>query len=378
MRDGFDVVIVGAGPAGASCAKRACELGLSVLVLEAAVFPRSKPCAAGLTTRAVELLGDGVGVCFHDSAQTLRLRLGAVTLRWTGEIPVIRTTTRREFDSVLADEAAAAGAIFVFGSRVDGVVEDADCVNVAAGGRIYRGRFVVGADGAGSVVAHGIWGKHARLSGAVYVRALPPSSDDLAPHRGVITLDPTATTRGYGWVFPKNDHLNVGVYAQRSLSKALTEDLKMFLETGGFGGWRTEGPFAAPIPVTPRAGGPTRGRVLLAGDAAGLADPVAGEGIPHAVASGRIAAEAIAAALERGGSLCVDYSRRILSEVVPCINARSRAGGFIYRLGPRGIERAARVPFLRWALARLGPSGRAGAERGTLRVEYTPGRSPKQ
>ena len=378
MPDGFDVVIVGAGPAGASCAKRACELGLSVVVLERASFPRSKPCAAGLTSRAVDLVGDRAAGSLHDTVSTLRLRFGAATLVWESATPVLRTTTRSELDSVMAEAAVASGALIEFGARVDGVTEECGCVAVASGGRTFRGRFVVGADGARSAVADRLWGGLPDLYGATYVRAFPPAAGDLGPHKGVATLDPTATVRGYGWVFPKNDHLNVGVFAQRPLAGALGEDLAAFVESNGLDDWRTEGPFAAPIPRAVRRGGFARGRALLAGDAAGLVNPVTGEGIPHAVTSGRIAAEEIARALEGGGSPCARYAKRILEEVIPAVNATRRAGGIIYALGPRGLRRASRVPLLVRAAARLHPSARAGRPEGSLSVEYASRDSHKQ
>lgn len=369
MPDGFDVVIVGAGPAGASCAKRACELGLSVVVLESTRFPRAKPCAAGLTSGAVELLGDEVRECLHDAVPALRVRLGGATLVWEKKTPVLRTTTRSELDTLLADAAMSSGARIEFDARVDQVTEEPERVVVSAGDRAFRGRFVIGADGARSSIAERVWGERPRLFGATYVRAFPSTASDLTPHRGVAVLDPTATVRGYGWVFPKRDHLNVGVFAQRPLAKALIDDLTAFVRLCGIDGWRIEGPLAAPIPAAARPGGVARGRVLLAGDAAGLANPFTGEGIPHAIASGRIAAEETADALDRGGSPCGRYASRLAEEVVPLVNATRRAGGIIYRLGPRGLRRISRMPALVLAAARLHRSARAGRLEGRLNVE---------
>lgn len=378
MREGFDLLIVGAGPAGASCAKRAGELGLSTLVLEASAFPRPKPCAAGLTPRALELAGEAVEACLHEPVRTLRLRLGPATVVWEGARPILYTTTRLEFDSALADAAAAAGAAVEFGARVDDVREERGAVAVSAGDRMFGGKFVVVADGARSRFAALVRRREPRSFGAVYVRAFPPADDALEPYRGIVTFDPTATRRGYGWVFPKRDHLNVGVFAQRPPTGALASDLRSFLASTAPGGWRTEGPFAGRIPGSLRPRGPARGRILLVGDAAGLADAITGEGIAHALASGRIAAEAVAEALRAGGDASIVYATRVHAEVAPHLNTARRLGGVIYSLGPPGLRRLSGVKVVRWVAETFHSAGRSGSEGGTLRVEQTPGADNQQ
>jgi flavin-dependent dehydrogenase len=111
--------------------------------------------------------------------------------------------------------------------------------------------------------------------------------------------------------------------------------------------------------------------VLLAGDAAGLTDPITGEGISHAVASGRIAAEAVAAGLERGVDPGALYRRRVAAEVVPHVDTIRRFGNVFYTLGPRAAEFAVRAPFVREAITRFGPWGRTGPGEGELVVEET-------
>jgi flavin-dependent dehydrogenase len=111
------------------------------------------------------------------------------------------------------------------------------------------------------------------------------------------------------------------------------------------------------------------GRVILAGDAAGLTDPITGEGISHAIASGRAAAEAIAEAAERGGVPSPGYRARILRDVLPEVNVVKTAGNLCYSMGPRALALVVRTPALRSAVMRLGPWGRLGPEGGRLVVE---------
>ncbi|MFH1502418.1 MAG: NAD(P)/FAD-dependent oxidoreductase [Candidatus Eisenbacteria bacterium] len=372
-RERFDIIVAGCGPAGASCAGRAAELGLSVLVLEMTVFPRSKPCAAGLTQGALKLLGADAELVAHDTASRLRIDAGRTCLLWTGESPLVRTTTRRELDSLLARRAAEAGATVEFGVRLNSARLADDGVTVEAGGRTLSGRYLVGADGPRSAVARVAGLPDPVLCGAAYVRAYPPSGAELDRYAGTVTFDPTAAERGYGWVFPKRDHLNVGVFSQLPFGKRLLRDLYAYVASLGLDEWNRRGPFAAPIPLGARRE-PSRGRFILAGDAAGLADPLTGEGISHAMASGRAAAEAVAQSLAERSEASPLYNARVRSEIVRELRARSRVGNALYSLGPRGIARAAGLPPARFVIRRLGLWDRPGNGGGSLIVESAQGR----
>jgi flavin-dependent dehydrogenase len=211
-----------------------------------------------------------------------------------------------------------------------------------------------------------------RLSGAAYVRAFPLAGEGLEPFRGAVLFHPSATLRGYGWVFPKRDHLNVGIYSQRPLDRTFLRDLDAYLRYLGIESWSRRGPFAAPIPAEARVGELARGRVFLAGDAAGLADPVTGEGISHAMASGGAAAETIHTALGRRAGpdeASRDYRGRLRAEVLPALGRLKTVGNALYSLGPRGIERAMAFPPARFAVRRLGWWESASGGGGSLVVE---------
>jgi flavin-dependent dehydrogenase len=204
------------------------------------------------------------------------------------------------------------------------------------------------------------------MGGGVYVRAFPDSG--ALPDRWAARLlfDPTVVDRGYGWVFPKRDHLNVGVFTQSELHRGLTEVLHRFLAERGLLDWRTEGPLAFPIPVGATRGRPGRGRVLLVGDAAGLVNPITGEGISSAVLSGLRAAEAVATAFASTESASSKsaleiYARSVQREVIPMTDGSRRVGGLFYGLGPRTIRFVARTPVLR---ALVAPAWRAATHAG--------------
>jgi flavin-dependent dehydrogenase len=189
------------------------------------------------------------------------------------------------------------------------------------------------------------------MGGGIYVRVFPGADGLPELPGGRVLFDPTAAKRGYGWVFPKGDHLNIGVFSQCELSARLKRDLDAFVALRGFGAWRSEGPFAFPVPIRRPADALGTDRVLFAGDAAGLVNPVTGEGISAAILSGRLAAEAVSESLDTGQAVSASYTRRIHAEVVPMTDGSRKKGDFVYGLGPGFLKLAARTPVLRAIIA---------------------------
>ena len=360
-----DLIVVGAGPAGSTAARRAAELGLSTVLVDRATFPRPKHCAAGLTDRALGELRGAEAPVMHRRTAVVRLSCGSSPLlSFTGEGATVATTTRRELDNLLLEQAASSGADVACGVRV-ATIEQEDGRVVVAGGRWrMSSRYAVVADGARGTLRVGLGLPPLRLCGAGYVRAYPGTPSALEPFADEVRFDLTASVRGYGWIFPKSDHLNIGVFSQRPLSRELLGSLRSYVELLGVTSWRLEGPFAFPIPLRRRRESCALERVLLAGDAAALVDPITGEGISYAVMSGRIAAEAVAENMSGSGSEASTlYARRVNDEVVPMATALSARGNLIYALGRGFLLSAARNVPVRAsivALWRMGRSARAG------------------
>jgi len=394
MEPTHDLIIAGAGPAGTSCARRAAELGLSVLVFEKESFPRPKPCGAGLTSKTLRWFGDELASVIHDEVSVVRLVVSrGVEITWQGGGIVVATTSRRELDQLLAVRATEAGARIEFGVRVESVETTDTGASVVAGGHTHHARHLVAADGPEGVARRACGMPRIRLAGGIYVHAFPDQAGELDPYRGELVFDYTEHRRGYGWVFPKRDHLNVGVYGKGLRKGGIRQSLRTLLDSLGLSGWRAEGPFAFPVPCSTGAEHLSHGRILFAGDAAGLADPITGEGISYAIASGRIAAESIAESLgvevaagngqrgARGGASDLDaagiYRHRIMREVVPEVNGLRPLGSLLYTLGPRVIGTVVRTPFLREMLVRRRMWQEFESKGGRLRVE-TPTRDRHQ
>ena len=290
----YDVLVVGAGPAGSSTAIHLARAGARVLLVDRARFPRDKPCGGGLTGRALKRIPvDPSPVVERDVDRfELRLRYGSRFARTHGA-PLIRMTRRRRLDTFLAEQAAAAGAAFRDGVRVEALGTDDAGVTARVGGDTVRAGVLVGADGANGVVARqlGIDESIVRgvaLEGNVALDAL--RGEDLE-RTAVIEL--AVLPGGYGWVFPKSDHANLGVGGWGSEGPRLRDHLARLARAHGVAPDSLTELRGHRLPMR-RLGTPAgRGRALLVGDAAGLVDPLSGDGMYEAFVSARLAADAI-------------------------------------------------------------------------------------
>jgi geranylgeranyl reductase family protein len=293
----YDVLVVGAGPAGSATAIHLARGGASVLLADRARFPRDKPCGGGLTGRALKQAPcDLAPVVEHVVDRfELRLRYGR-TFRRRSTTPLILMTQRRRLDAYLAEQAVAAGAVFRDGARVDQLQLDGHGVRATIAGVPVRAGMLVGADGANGVVAR-VVGLDAGIVRGVALEG-NVSWDDLAreryEHTAVVELG--QPDGGYGWVFPKGDHANLGVGGWGREGPRLRDHLARLAEAHGVSLDRLTDVRGHRLPMRRPGGSPPTGdRVVLVGDAAGLVDPLSGDGIYESFASARLAAQAILA-----------------------------------------------------------------------------------
>ena len=294
-----DVLVVGAGPAGATAAIALRALGMKrVLVLDAAMFPRAKPCGGVIARRGLDALA-GLGVPLrveHVPLDGAEIRGGAhrVGLRARNTVGVV--VRREEFDASLVDAARSRGAEIREGVRVTSVgafVEGARVVGTSAGE--LRARCVIGADGATSRVSSAIraerGGPAPRIAAATEIRT-HASSDDPAPGRMRYDFSLSAP-RGYAWDFPcrlaNGPGFNRGVYSPhpKTLLASVPRELDAFLS-------RRATSVAEPAQSWPERLYDERRPlsapgVFLAGEAIGV-NAVTGEGIAPAIESALFAA----------------------------------------------------------------------------------------
>jgi geranylgeranyl reductase family protein len=324
----YDIIIVGAGPAGTVTALYAARYGLRTLLLDKSRFPRDKVCGDGITGRAISILRDlGLeaavdnlpGVRFRKmlfgSARHIEAEIDLNCAR-NRELVTGYVIRRQVFDNFLLNRARAVGTTCVEGFTVDELVWENGKVCGVVGHdsgsgarREYRGCIVVGADGYRSIVArkvgtYAIHPAHWIVAIRRYYRNVARVSDCIELHYV------SAVTPGYFWIFPLDNGLaNVGIGMLSSAMKKkrvhLTQALDQTIRDEFFAprfadAVPAEKPVGWHLPVGSTHRPCCGPGYLLVGDAAGLIDPFTGEGIANAMYSGRLAAQAAAMALRTG------------------------------------------------------------------------------
>jgi geranylgeranyl reductase family protein len=344
-----DLVVVGAGPGGSSAAAAALAGGLSVLQFEAASFPRVKPCAGGLTPKAVGALPLALAPSLVGSAFEFEFNAWRGTRTVYGfRAPVLTMVSRPALDQRLVEaNRARVGFELADGEPVRAIEWRAPWFVVQSARREVRARQLVGADGANGIVNRLF--RAAEPRGRALAVELVLAREDLVHDPELRPcFDFGAVPRGYGWVFPKERELSVGLFTLARGLKDLRARLGAYLAAKGFR-WRGD-PLASFEAHTIPLGG-DRPRALglplyLVGDAAGFADALTGEGIYHALASGRIAGE-LAATVARGAARPEEYARRLERPVLADTRWSWRCAGAFHRHPALALRALRRSPLWR-------------------------------
>ncbi|MFI2652840.1 geranylgeranyl reductase family protein [Micromonospora fulviviridis] len=315
----WDLVVVGGGPAGLSAAHAAARAGVRTLVVERATHPRYKTCGGGLIGISLAEVAERIEVPAHDRVDRITFtRDGRRGFTRRHSAPLVAMVRREEFDDRLRAAAVAAGAEVREGVAVRAVEQDPDEVRLRlADGDTVRARAVIGADGSSGVTARhvGVTWRQVDL-GLELELPIPPAEQDR--WRGRVLLDWGPVPGSYAWVFPKGDRLTVGVIAERGEGERTRAYLRDFVARLGLSGMAPEHDSGHLTRCRAEDSPLRRGRVLVAGDAAGLLEPWSREGISFALRSGRLAGEAVA-----GGDLDA-YDREIRLRLVPEMQAGHR------------------------------------------------------
>ncbi len=338
--------MIGGGPAGLAAARAAASAGARTVVLERAEHPRYKTCGGGLIGTSLSLAEQHIDVPVRDTIEAITFTdrgRRSFTRRSQGR-PVLKLVRRDDFDFAWYETATAAGAEVWQGSQVRAVGQDADAATVTlSDGRVLTARTVIGAEGSAAISSRhvGVTFEQQDLGLEVELAATP---EDQAAWQGRVLLDWGAERGSYGWVFPKGDQLTVGVIMAKGRGAQTKDYLALFLAQLGLAGRRVLRD-SGHLTRCRTPGAPLRkGRVLVAGDAAGLLEPWTREGISYALRSGTWAGEVAARAQDPDG--LAEYERLVDRHLVPeMIAGRELLGVFARR---RALVHAAMRTPLGW------------------------------
>jgi geranylgeranyl reductase family protein len=311
----FEVIIAGAGPAGATAAKILGEAGVSTLLLDKSAFPRDKPCGGGISARALTRF------------PYLKDALAKIPTSWVNKVhfespsgfvvdyrsadPLYLMIRRCEFDNLLFSMAGR--HVEVATGLVRKIGFHAGHVRVSTDLHEYRARMVIGCDGANSIVARasGLRTGSVQSEYAIDMMEETPRKELSTAERDRMYIYYRIRSHyGYGYVFPKTNHLNVGVgfkldyylsnlrgehYAHHQAFVDHLKSKQLLMGQSNRANFR-----AFPLPISGPLARTYADRVLLAGDAGGFVNALTAEGIYYAMVSGELAARAAMDAIRAG------------------------------------------------------------------------------
>jgi geranylgeranyl reductase family protein len=356
----FDVAVIGAGPAGSTTAYRLARARARVLLVDKAAFPRDKPCGGGLTMRAVRQLPFSVEPVVEDriTRARCRLRYGPVIERESSQVLCLMTQ-RRRLDEFLVGQAVEAGAEFRDGVRVS-IESD---TRIRVDGQPITVDAVVGADGANGITARTLGLGGSIVNGVALEGNLPYERLPQDAWRGMLVLELAVVPGGYGWIFPKGDHVNVGVGGWGEEGPRLRQHLRLLCEHYGIELRHLTDVRGHRLPMRRPGTVLARGRALLVGDAAGVLDPVSGDGIYEALVTSRLAADHLL------GDKLNAYADAVHRELDPLSSAGWGAKRALDRF-PRAVFTIMRLPVTWRVLEKLmlGEVAHPGEARGAGRT----------
>ena len=371
----FDAIVVGGGPAGSTAARELAAAGARVLVLDKEEFPRYKACGGGIPLRTERMLPFPIDSVVEDSVHRLDVARGG-KMRFVRDsgTPFAHMVMRSRFDELLLNHAKVAGAEFRPFSTVRSMGDDGVHIT-CADGFAAEADFLVCADGAHSPV-----GKMAGLGTGIAECAaweveVKAPAKQLKRYAATALIELGYAPWGYAWLFPKADVLSIGIVLPRERAGEMKALVRAYTERLGLKGCEAE--IARGHKVRFRRGHEpiANERILLAGDAAGLADEFTEEGISYAVHSGRLAAKNVLRAMG-GEAVLQQYERDVDREIMPELRAARQVGFMFYgmlRLAWRPwMFASAHLPFL-WDAFFAVQKGDSTYAREAARIPLLPG-----
>lgn len=311
----FDVIIIGAGPAGSLLGYYLAHKKIDTLIIDKKRLPRNKICGGGLTYRALDILPFDLSSIIDTYANTVDISIqNNSVFQYTSEDPVIGMVMRDQFDFFLTEKASHEGATVLDETNFKSLKGEAGNLIIQTSKGMFRSKLLIGADGihSASSKALGLNGNKKKMIGLESEIVVGPE-EIFNTFKNSACFDFGVIPNGYGWVFPKKNHLSVGVASISKKVKKMKNYLYNYIQTKrldknscvtSLRGWH--------IPY-----GPSKKRLfanekgIVIGDAAGLTDPITGEGIYYALKEAHIASEIISNKLLYNNGCLNDYNKAL-------------------------------------------------------------------
>lgn len=294
----YDVIITGSGPSGAIAAYFLAKNGLSVAILEKEKLPRYKTCGGGVVARALNLIPFELNPVFEKAYNKVALNFPVDNLRFeiTKDQPFVYMTMRDSLDHLLVKRAVEKGARLCEKEKVKSLEWKENEIHIQTNHTRFNCRYLIAADGALSRIAKMVGWKDSRTLIPALEYETTVSSKSFERFSRAPQFDIGVAPHGYGWVFPKKNHLSIGVggLSPRKLRINLKNFASQYFDVLRLNGSvQSISAHGYQIPISPRKEGFVKKNVLLTCDAGGFADPVTAEGISNALLSGKLAAFAL-------------------------------------------------------------------------------------
>lgn len=316
----FDVAVIGSGPSGASAAFHLAQKGLKTVIIEKETLPRYKTCGGGFVFRGRKSMSFDISSVVEREFNSVDILFDSKKLHFKTKRkePIISMIMRDSFDHLIVKEAEKLGVTLLQGHKVE-QISMGEYAAIQTNHGMVEARFVIAADGALSPVAKMAgWSETRMMCPALEYEIKVPDADFQRLSTSA-RFDIDAVPYGYGWSFPKKNHLSVGVgcFMKNSKKINLKAYYQDYLKIIGIDTVLEEQAHGFIIPISPRTDGFVKGNVFLIGDAAGFADPVTAEGISNAILSGVLVAEAIAESNVNVALAAQIYQQKLDEKLVP-------------------------------------------------------------
>lgn len=331
----FDAVVIGSGPSGTVAALELLDAGWKVALIEKETLPRYKTCGGGLVYRGRRRLPFDVSEIVDRTFYQIEVHLGRSIPPLTAKRnqPIISMVMRDTFDYFLVQKALDKGLTLYQGEALE-LLQMGETAQLKTSKNTLYSRFVIAADGALSPTAKMAgWAESRMMCPALEYEIQVPQTDFERLSKSV-RFDIDVVPFGYGWCFPKKNHLSVGVGNFMKANKKagnLKDYYQKYLKILQIHEVTEAQSHGFIIPISQRKDGFVKQNVFLTGDAAGFADPVTAEGISNAILSGQLVAKALTTSSQSLTDAAANYTRLLNEQLLPELKTGEKLAQIFYK-----------------------------------------------